>query len=80
MPNTKIILLAQAITSCVLAFFMTGIFGLIAKGPTTDFIMAWGKHFIFAWPLAFCLSIVVRKWAFYIATKLLSKHTSEETL
>ncbi|MCM2348653.1 MAG: DUF2798 domain-containing protein [Bacteriovoracaceae bacterium] len=55
MPSTKIILVAQVITSCVLAFFMACIFGFMAKGPMLDFMRYWGLHFIFAWPVAFCL-------------------------
>lgn len=73
MPTPKTVIVAQALISCMMAFLMTGIFSLMALGPTAEFLKSWLQHFITAWPIAFCLSIIVSKVAFAIAIKLTTK-------
>jgi hypothetical protein len=73
MHSPKTIILAQALISLMMAASMSGIMSLIAMGPTKEWLHAWPKHFIVAWPIAFCLSLVVSKVAFDIAVRLTSK-------
>ncbi|MBW9117034.1 DUF2798 domain-containing protein [Rhizobium cauense] len=70
MNDRKTIILAQAFISCMMAFLMTGFFAFVELGASIDWIRSWAKHFAIAWPVAFCLSIVVGKVGFDLAMRL----------
>lgn len=70
MTGTKTILLAQALISFMMALLMTGLFNLLALGPSVEWLNSWSHDFIMAWPVAFCLSLIVSKIAFGIAGRL----------
>ena len=67
----KTIILAQALISLTMAFLMSGFATCLQFGFTTIWIAVWMKAFVIAWPVAFCLSLVVGKAAFALAHKLL---------
>ncbi|KFC67337.1 hypothetical protein FF80_02258 [Devosia sp. LC5] len=73
MTNKKTLILAQALISLMMAFCMTGIFTFLPFGATTEWLAAWSKGFIMAWPIAFCLSMPVGKIAFGIAGRLMAR-------
>lgn len=70
MNDRKTIILAQAFISCMMAFLMTGFFAFVELGASIDWIRSWAKHFAIAWPVAFCLSIIVGKFGFDLAMRL----------
>ncbi|WP_378942791.1 DUF2798 domain-containing protein [Mesorhizobium sp. ANAO-SY3R2] len=76
MHTLKTILLAQAMISFAMALMMTGFFAFLALGPTSEWLHAWARSFVIAWPVAFCLSLVVGKVAFKIAAALTVGRTS----
>lgn len=63
----KTIITAQAFISGMMAFLMTGFFGFIHFGLTSLWLSEWGKAFIIAWPVAFCLSLIVGRIGFKLA-------------
>jgi hypothetical protein len=70
MRGLKTILLAQAMISFAMALMMTGFFGFLAHGPTAEWLHDWSRSFAIAWPVAFCLSLVVGNVAFRLAERL----------
>lgn len=66
----KTLVLAQLLISLMMATLMTGFFSFLALGFSEVWPQAWFHNFIIAWPLAFCLSLVVGKLAFGIAHKV----------
>lgn len=76
MHNPKTLILAQAMISFAMALMMTGFFAFLALGATVEWLHAWTRSFIIAWPLAFCLSLVVGKVAFKIAAGLTADRPS----
>lgn len=75
MHNPRTLILAQVMISFAMALMMTGFFAFLALGPTAEWLRAWIGNFVIAWPLAFCLSLVVGKVAFAIASGLTSDST-----
>jgi hypothetical protein len=49
---------------------MSGFFSLLALGLDPALPARWLRHFVIAWPVAFCLSIVVSKVAFDLAFRI----------
>ena len=76
MHSLKTILLAQAMISFAMAVMMTGFFAFLAHGPTAEWLHVWSRSFVIAWPVAFCLSLVVGKVAFRFAEGLTAGRTS----
>ena len=70
MTDTKTIILAQVFISCMMAFLMTGIFSFLSLGATQQWLHAWPRAFMTAWPIAFVLSLGVGKLSFRMATAL----------
>lgn len=70
MPDTRTVLIAQALISMMMAFLMTGIFSFLAMGLDPALPGRWFRHFITAWPIAFCLSIPVSRFAFDLTFRL----------
>ncbi|MGL4418001.1 MAG: DUF2798 domain-containing protein [Plesiomonas shigelloides] len=54
----------------MMACLMTGIFSLLELGFSLTWLHAWAKHFLLAWPVAFCLSLVVGNLGFKLAEKV----------
>jgi hypothetical protein len=67
MTNKKTLLLAQALIALMMATFMTGFFSFLSLGPTSQWILAWGKSFVIAFPVAFLASLVISPIAFRMA-------------
>jgi O-antigen/teichoic acid export membrane protein len=57
--GTKMLLIAQVFISDMMALLMTGFFGFLHFGPTARWLSEWFGAFVIAWPVAFCLSLVV---------------------
>jgi len=72
MQDKKLLLLAQAAITMMMAFSMSGIMSLIALGPTAQWLQGWPRAFITAWPIAFCLTLVFGPLGFRIAGLILS--------
>lgn len=70
MPDTRTVLIAQALISLMMAFLMTGIFCFLSMGLDPAMPQRWMLNFVTAWPIAFCLSIPVSKLAFGLAFRL----------
>lgn len=73
MENKKTVVLAQAFISLMMAFLMTGYANFLVFGPTMEWLRAWPKSFVTAWPVAFCLSLVVGRIGFGLAVKLTAR-------
>ncbi|MDI7864908.1 DUF2798 domain-containing protein [Rhizobiaceae bacterium n13] len=70
MTDTKTILIAQIFISGMMACLMTGFFSFLKLGPTLQWLQEWPSAFVVAWPVAFCLSLVVGPLAFRIAGRI----------
>lgn len=70
MTDTKTIILAQFFISGMMALLMTGFFGFLHFGRTTEWLHEWIHAFAIAWPVAFCLSLIVGKLGFAIAYRI----------
>jgi len=70
MTDKKTLLIAQIFITLMMASSMSGIMSLIAMGPTVEWLYAWPKQFIIAWPIAFCLTMVTGRIGFAAATRL----------
>ena len=67
----KTILLAQAIISFTMALLMSGYATCLQFGFTMQWLQIWLHAFVMAWPVAFCLSLVVGRAGFKLAHKIL---------
>ncbi|MXR36364.1 DUF2798 domain-containing protein [Craterilacuibacter sinensis] len=70
MQKTPIIIIAQLFISLMMAFAMTGIFSLLDLVFSLAWLHTWATRFIVAWPIAFCLSLVIGNLGFKIAFKV----------
>lgn len=68
--NFKVLLCAQFLIALMMSFLMTGIFNFIQLGFSYSSFLAWLKKFGTAFPIAFILSMIVSKFAFFIANKI----------
>lgn len=68
--NPKTIIIAQFFISGMMAFMMTGFFGFLHLGLTSEWLREWAGSFVIAWPVAFVLSLAVGKVGFMIATRI----------
>ena len=66
----RTLLVAQAIISFSMALLMSGYATCLQFGFTAEWLQIWAHAFVMAWPVAFCLSLVVGRMAFAIAHKL----------
>jgi len=66
----KTVLLAQAIISFCMALLMSGYATCLQFGFTAEWLAVWSKAFVMAWPVAFCLSLVIGRMGFALAHKL----------
>ncbi|OCJ17587.1 MFS transporter [Rhizobium sp. AC44/96] len=73
MTDPKTILIAQIMISGMMAFCMTGFFGFLHMGLTSQWLHEWSHAFVIAWPVAFCLSLIVGKLSFTIACRITGK-------
>lgn len=56
--DRKSALLAQVFMTFMMAAAMSGIMGLVAIGPSIEWLTAWPRQFLVAWPVAFALTMV----------------------
>jgi hypothetical protein len=70
MINRKTLLFAQLMITMMMAASMSGIMSMIALGPTLEWLHAWPRQFIIAWPIAFVLTLFVSRIAFGIAGRV----------
>ena len=70
MLSKKVVITAQVFISGMMAFLMTAFFATLHLGFTGAMIDAWVDSFVIAWPVAFCLSLIVSPVAFMIAGRL----------
>ena len=68
--SKKTLILAQVFISLMMAFLMSGIMSVIALGPTNLWLRVWPQQFLLAWPIAFCLSLVVSRLGFAFSARL----------
>ncbi len=69
----KTALVAQLLISCSMAFLMSGFFGFLHLGPTVHWLREWAGAFVIAWPVAFCLSLIVGRYSFKIAAMITAR-------
>ena len=77
MHDRKTLLFAQLLITLMMAASMSGIMSMIALGPTAEWLHAWPKQFIIAWPIAFVLTLFVSRIAFSIAARVMSKRPDQ---
>ncbi|MGL5737804.1 MAG: DUF2798 domain-containing protein [Plesiomonas shigelloides] len=70
MHKKHTLIIAQLFISLMMACLMTGIFSLLELGFSLTWLHTWAKHFLLAWPVAFCLSLVVGNIGFKLAEKV----------
>ena len=56
--DKKSIILSQVIMTFLMASLMSGLMGVIIQGPSIEWLTAWPKQFLIAWPIAFALTMV----------------------
>ncbi|MGO1770217.1 MAG: DUF2798 domain-containing protein [Microbacterium sp.] len=56
--SKKFVFLSQVFMTFIMAATMSGIMGLIFTGPSLEWLGAWPKQFLIAWPIAFALTMV----------------------
>ncbi|MDJ1370492.1 DUF2798 domain-containing protein [Gulosibacter molinativorax] len=56
--DKKRAILTQIIMTFIMAGVMSGLMGLIMTGPSIEWLAAWPKTFIIAWPIAFALTML----------------------
>lgn len=71
-PDKPTRLLATALISLMMAAAMSGIISLIALGPTAAWLARWPKAFLVAWPIAFCLTLLVAPLGFRLAHAIMA--------
>jgi len=69
MTKTSIIL-AQVLITFMMATLMSGTMSLIVLGPTSQWLAAWPRQALIAWPIAFLFTQVTTPLAFAIARRL----------
>jgi Protein of unknown function (DUF2798) len=57
----KTMLLTVALTSCVMSFLLSGFFSWLHVGVSLAWLGSWAQGFAMAWPLAFTLSLLIRR-------------------
>lgn len=73
MIEKKTLLIAQGLITMMMASSMSGIMSFIALGPTAEWLAEWPKAFLIAWPIAFCLTLVVGPLGFKMAGKIVGR-------
>jgi hypothetical protein len=68
--DKRTLLIAQVFITLMMAGLMSGIMGLIVLGPSAEWLHAWPRQFITAWPIAFGLTFVVSPIAFGLAIRI----------
>ena len=56
--SKKHVFLSQVFMTFIMAATMSGIMGLIFRGPSVEWLTSWPQQFIIAWPIAFALTMV----------------------
>ena len=67
----KHILISQVFMTFIMAATMSGLMGLIAIGPSLDWLTAWPQQFLIAWPIAFALTMVAWPASMALAGRVL---------
>lgn len=68
--DKKTLLIAQILITLMMAVSMSGIMSLIAMGPSAEWLAAWPRAALTAWPIAFVLTLGVTRIAFFTAFRL----------
>lgn len=66
---------AQIFMTQMMAFMMSGLMSLLARGPSIEWLMDWPLQFIIAWPIAFVLT----KLTWPLSMKLAARMTSGQS-
>lgn len=69
--SKKFVLLSQVFMTFIMAAIMSGLMSLFAMGPSMEWLAAWPKSFIVAWPIAFALTMVAWPTSMTLAKKVL---------
>lgn len=69
--NKKFIFLSQVFMTFIMASIMSGLMSLFAMGPSMEWLAAWPKSFIIAWPIAFALTMVAWPASMALAKKVM---------
>ncbi|KGN32059.1 hypothetical protein N802_10675 [Knoellia sinensis KCTC 19936] len=56
--DKKSALISQVIMTFIMAATMSGTMGLIFAGPSMEWLAAWPRQLIIAWPIAFALTMI----------------------
>ena len=70
----KTVFVAQIIITFCMALTMSGTLSAIMMGINAEWLAAWPKSFIIAWPIAFIYTQFISPFAFFVAGKLTGGH------
>ena len=73
MQSKKTIIVAQIFISGMMALLMSGTMSALFMGISAEWLSAWGKTFLLAWPIAFVYSLLVGPLAFRCANYVLGQ-------
>lgn len=73
----RMILLAQLLISCTMAFMMTFLFSVMPLGFREGWMAIWMHHYLTAWPVAFILSLGVGPLAFKMSSIIMQRLTRD---
>jgi hypothetical protein len=76
MTDCKPLLFAEFLVTLMMAGSISGIMSVIASGPTPEWRHAGSRQSIIAWPIAFALTLFVRRPAFGITGKVFRKRAA----
>ena len=71
--SRKTIIISQIFITFMMATLMSGTMSLIALGPTTEWLAAWPRQIVIAWPIAFIFTQLTAPLAFALTNALLRK-------
>lgn len=74
MMDKKTRLIAQILITLMMTVSMSGIMSAIGMGLTREWLLAWPKQALIAWPIAFLLTQLTSRVAFAIAFRLRPPH------
>ncbi len=77
MNDTRTMIVGQILISMMMAFLMTGFFSFLTFGLSLDFLQTWAEQFVISWPVAFCFSMLVNKFAFSLAAWITSRNADK---
>lgn len=65
--------LIPVIMTFFMSFTMSGFMSLVEMGPSLAWLMAWPRHFLIAWPVAFGLTLLFMPMVMGLTRRILAR-------